>query len=469
MTEIHQGALLRAWRLQEGLTQTRLAEMLVESAGSGAGQRLGKASVSKWETDALRPPPWVPEHLDSIYRAGGALVGLHAAMGTPRGLPPRQSWTFNLTGPSGPAWAWIRAQHAPCRLRAELVWGPLRIRWAGNVAERGLIITSGTSVENPPLVVRLDVPGWVDVGKGTVPKALGFPQIAAEAHLENHNLEVFLYAAVQTLRRAINGPDRDRLAPIARQVYRIAAEVGDRIPGLRSRSQPEDLVGRPSARSPATPFSGEQYRSLREARGYSLQATADRMSSLSLATRAGSPDGDRSAHQSVTKEHVRRLEQGHEPRRLRYPRSRLDTVLGAGGVTMLEPVEERQMLRRPRETLIAFPAFWIGPIWLEVRHRTGTNEPALLHLHWGPWTKAVRVSVGTRVTCRRASADMVPLRIVHSPRHFLAAGLGEDPRALDINVGWLPGGNLATSPIWEDYRNAHVHLSEHTHRILRRF
>jgi hypothetical protein len=115
--------------------------------------------------------------------------------------------------------------------------------------------------------------------------------------------------------------------------------------------------------------------------------------------------------------------------------SRLDAVYGADGRLGLDVVHDSRS-RYPRDG-IRFPAYWQGPVWLQVRG-DGEDASGLVDLVWGPWRRRQYVLAGTVLTTRRAAHDMPPLTCELPAGWHARAGVGAIPAGLDINHGWYP-------------------------------
>ncbi|XVV10835.1 helix-turn-helix domain-containing protein [Actinoplanes sp. CA-131856] len=135
------------------------------------------SAVSMWESGrrarrlgaSVNTIRRIGERLGLDSRRQEALVGMWQAAGSVLAVAPRQAWTHNYQPPSGPVWLWLRAMPGRQPAAATLEWGAFSGRVGAQISEAGVIVSSPTSVPNPPLQVVFDQPGWVDFGRGIVP------------------------------------------------------------------------------------------------------------------------------------------------------------------------------------------------------------------------------------------------------------------------------------------------------------
>ncbi|HEX8864313.1 MAG TPA: hypothetical protein VF821_01535, partial [Lentzea sp.] len=134
--------------------------------------------------------------------------------------------------------------------------------------------------------------------------------------------------------------------------------------------------------------------------------------------------------------------------------ARLDTVYQADGwlgatrtfdsrapENARKPVRSRRGARKPRPHVVGFPAYWVGPIWLQPWH----DDPAAMctiTLEWEGWKREQVVRSRSLLTTRKASRDSKELRVTLPEDWNLVAGVGEIPEAGDVNIGWYPANQV---------------------------
>jgi hypothetical protein len=270
---------------------------------------------------------------------------------------------------------------------------------------------------NPAVWVHLRDPGWVDFGRGEVPKALGIPKLDAlsGAQIGDGGHSPAGLVSPDVIARFNYDPQwADKVlqffgtrADLVRQVFNATA-VHDRIVNLTT----------PPATVSDEAFTGDDYRALRECRNLSRAEVAAAATELM-------------PEEPVTDDQVALLERGGNPRR-RFLRTRLDLLYRADGHTCLEIVNA-QGSRSPY--VVHFPSFWIGPVWFTFTARGDARGEA--RIEWGPNRKRMFIQAGTTVTCRRPTPEPVPFLIYCPDRWTVTAGMGAHPHARDVNWGWL--------------------------------
>lgn len=417
-----------------------------------------------------------------------ALPLLWQALATSVGLPPRSDWQFNLPVAGDACWVWLRS---PNGCVADLTWG-MAVRGhvrvpAGRSA--GVLVAIPTSVPNPPLEVEFDGPGWADAGHGTMPAAVARAldvQIVTGRQVQVHGRGradkaawTRIPAAEQFVRWVDDHLDANlELAlPYASQLLipddrpaRTAAG-GDLVPPVTAGRPQTDAAGlvRQVLLAPT------DIKLLREARGYTVQSVTDAMNALEVPRTPG-----QAGAAEVSRELVRRLEaSGTAPRRP-LAVARLDRALAAGGHLGLErtytsstaePLSNRAFKNRvlsaaaqrsdviqgwlswleddDRDALVhevLFPSWWVGPVWLETRHKGSRARTAHMRLRWGPWRRTEVVGSGGSYTTRKApepAGKNEALRVRLPNSWQLVAGTGLPPAAVDIGRGWTPATPLA--------------------------
>lgn len=80
-------SLLRTWWVEvSGLRASEVAKAL----------GVARSALSNWESGLRAPSRALLARLDDLYGAGGALIDMVAALGTPRGLDPYLVWWHNF-------------------------------------------------------------------------------------------------------------------------------------------------------------------------------------------------------------------------------------------------------------------------------------------------------------------------------------------------------------------------------------
>ncbi|MFD5089805.1 helix-turn-helix domain-containing protein [Amycolatopsis thailandensis] len=410
-------ALLRYWRVE-------LAGLGLDAVARAAGVE-SPTTIHNWEaghTDgpSLRQLAAVDERFD----AGGTLRDVYLALRTPDALNSAEKWWCNFQGESGPCWAWLRVPGGQPGT-AHVDAGPFRVD-CEIPADTGVFLQAHAFASNPAVHVRIDGGGWVDFGYGIVPTGIGTLVVDAvdvavvgpRAELE----QAFAVASRSWLPHRYQGNPRwftslkkhlGRRVEVARSALSAAAKAA-----VSTKSDVSSSLA--SLEEVPRHWGGERYRQLRNARGLSLQDTAELASDLdpSLAP--------------VTKDHIHRLEHGATPRVTQLV-ERLDTVLGADGRTCTAEVTGIQGTGRFTE--ITFPSYWVGPVWVQFL-LTGQAEKNSATLLWSPWHKRLDLRHGVVVTTRRSEPSMPPLQVDLAAGWRVRAGVGVHPRAVDVNEGW---------------------------------
>lgn len=412
---------------------------------------VGRSAVANWESGLRVPTPEVLVALDALYGAGGALVDLSRALGSPRGLDARSEWWHNYSPIGGPVWAWARCETASMRLH--LRWGPLSLRMQRRCDRRGMIVTVPASVANPPVRAEIDPPGWVDFGQGRIPRQLGIPRVNALAHAHLADpADHALWIIASRLRPALNGDGRwlDKLKALLGRRDDLVDEA------LTHAGPPvavTDLTDRTFDTSCEVPcaWDGARYRRLREARGLSQLDAAKQAGALTPTVR-------------VTDDQIALVEAGGHPR-IPDLAARLDVVYGADGHSLCQALSTTAT----DEGTIAVspPPWWTGPIWL-VLSADGTTAPGQIVLRWPPWQQQLRLYPGTALTTRKAPGQHQPLTIAVPPGWTLSAGIGMHPDAVDINHGWHAIDTSAADRIFNHYHLVYLELFNKTQNDLLR-
>jgi transcriptional regulator with XRE-family HTH domain len=402
--------LLRTWRAEVA----RLSQATV-------ARRLGvsEAAVSMWENGRRRVDFAHLVALDGCVGAGGALVDMALALGTPRGLPAGDRWAHNPQGPSSPRWAWVRPQPGALRVDALLLWGAFAFDCSADCDDRGVIVTSPVSMPNPPAWVHLREPGWVDFGRGEVPMALGIPTFTAlsAARLARGGHSPAGLVAPEVVERFTRDP------AFARAVLRFFGTRPELVRDVFSVAEAPrsivDLTAEPAEPAPrGGPPRAPRLRTLREARGLS-RADAARLATELL------------PYDPISDDQVGVVERGGIPMP-RHLLSRLDRVYRAGGRCGVERVEASGE-RSP--FAFEFPRYWIGPVWFTVGSPADDARGHAV-IQQGIASKRLYLRAGTTVTCRRPTEDAPPFVVSCPERWTVTGGMGMHLGARDVNWGW---------------------------------
>lgn len=447
--------LLRTWRGQvcEGVSQRAAAQRALVSHGH----------LSEWESGGRRPPLDSIRLLDAGYDAGGVLLAIALAVGTAGvgGLPPRQRWLFNFQETGAPVWAWVRSPDPRQALTATITWGPITLEVVESCQAGGFFVAAPFAVKNPAVEVRLDKPGWVDFGVGTIPPELGLPVIDGMRSLALLKDREYLHVAVESLAAMalrIRGKAPRRAVQLARAAARIRVEAAQRVrrSPIEVWGDYEDLTARsaPSPEPEQGQFSGPRYARLRLARTMSQRQAAELVTNLQ-------------PERPVSADQLGRFERGRLVR-VKWLRARLDCVYRAGGFTCTETADARRHGPPTAEAsyTVGFPPFWVGPVWIAF---VGPAPGCVgrVTLHWWPWRKALRVDSGATVTVRRSTVDSPPLVVVVPRAWRVRAGVGMHEEAIDVNAGWAPDRPRGESEVWRQYGPVHERLARATLRMLR--
>jgi len=356
--------------------------------------------------------------LDRCYRAGGALADVAMAMGTPTGLAARSTWVHNPQGGNGAVWAWCRPGDGRGEITVQVRWGAFVVDCSAACNDQGIFLTSPVAMSNPPAWVELKEPGWVDFGRGEIPKQLGIP----------------VFDALSGVRVASGGHSPAGLVArdivqrftadeaFAQAVLHFFGRQGDVVREVFSAADPRrtvrDLTNNTPPGASHQPFTGQHWRRLRDCRCLSRTAAAKQATALM-------PD------QRITDDHIEELENGGNPRP-RFLRSRLDRVYRADGYTCVEQVKPR---RQRSPFMFDLPSYWIGPIWFTFSSKH-EDAQARVELRAASSYKQMQVKAGTTVTCRKPTEEAIPFEVICPRDWTVTAGMGMHSRAWDVNWGW---------------------------------
>lgn len=415
--------VLRRWRsMVLGLSQEDGARKL----------RVSRPHLANMESGARSVPRDSWGDLDKAYEAGGLLESLLRASAV-TSLPPRHLWSHPYDHEPRRVWMWLRAV-AP-NTPARITWGPMSLSIGALPHPEGLIVTSPTSWENPQAEVHFDPGtglGWAGFGSGVVPEQFGVDQLDGAAAVSSPPWEYSsLVRRLQTALKGLGKLDWDWSEITGLASYFKIRE--DAIPHLSS-VMPGDSPLRVAGDHPLLPAAGSpevrlilpgELKRLREDAGWKIAELARHASQLEHAPAPVSEDDVRGAEAGRTSRHE-------------YLLAMIDRTLGLDGRSCLAPVPPKG---RNRGTItVSFPAFWIGPVYLQFVSRQPERRQRRMTLTWGPWRRRLDVSPGAVVTTRRSTLDAPPLRVDLPPGWTVLAGLGWPPGAHDVGEGWRPDG-----------------------------
>jgi transcriptional regulator with XRE-family HTH domain len=380
--------------------------------------RVSVAAVSRWETGSRWISADLLTRLDAEFGAGGCLVDLVRAIGTPQGFRtgdgtdavavPHRYWGHIFDGPPGPVWVWLRPASGS-RITAYSYAGGVGLHTDAVRGPDGLFLTAASHDPQWPLHVTLGNPGWVDFGRGTLPEWL-------RSRTSSPRLQV------------VRPQLRDRTESAVRQ-----GQGGD-TPAAARLDVPD-----PESQPPATPEERRRlHRRLREARNMS-QADAAAAATRLLATSTAKVRAESAPVRPVTRIQILDYEAGRTSR-VRYLPALLDMAYGAFGWSCYEMVPVRRLDRGLFEA--RFPEFWTGPVCITLTSRAPTPAPGQVSFAGRRWKLDRQLAAGSSsfFFCR-VSGDH-PLRVQAPPGWRVAAHMGRDPDAQDASAGWVPASAL---------------------------
>lgn len=466
-------ALLRAWRQHSGWSQAEVADAL----------HVSPATVSSWETGARRISLPLLQQLDAEYLAGGCLLDLVRALGTPLGFqaelrreggrdpdsaPPERAtramphtyWGHLPSGASGPLWVWLRPGSGD-RIRGMCYSGAVGVRLDEICGPRGIFLTASAMDCASPLHAVLAEPGWVDFGRGIPPAWLG---ARVKSFLQFRDLEFvkhhprWMQFMTESLRRRDHGDPstlRDRLAEVigaddaerlTASYRRSAHEATSRPratsrarvpPGMQVPPRPQVPGGPTRPRPPATPSERRAlHRRLREARGLSQAEAAAALTALSGAAKP------------VSLHQVHNYESGRSKvQRLPQLPAMLDVIYGGWGWTCFEPVRLRRVA--PGIVEAPFPPWWRGPVCVGVRPEAAGASDGAVTFAWPASALAHQDLEGEPRVFTFCRATDEPLRVQAPQGWAVQAHMGYDPDAIDANDDWAPATQIAGDRMFE--------------------
>jgi transcriptional regulator with XRE-family HTH domain len=386
------------------------------------------SAVGHWEQSRRLVPRLQLLELDRVLGAGGALADLVFALRTPKTIAARHRWYHNYDTSGGPVWAWLRTETSEPS-SARIQWGPYRLYLPAIDTLTGTIINAPVSVDNPPTLVELSTPGWVDFGRGNVPESLAIPVIAGPDLLtidDAHNETIGVVA--DHLRQLL-----DRFG---RTEYDLAAFLGLRpklVAEVLGRAGQRALVETIDARRTVADIDrarlGDRLIAIRKGRGITQREVSRLLCNL--------PGVDELP--PVTDYHIRSIESDRQPR-VEHLISRLDLLYRCGLLTD-EPVGGA--MAGPSEVI--FPNFWVGPVWVTVEpYAASTVE---VELRWGRYRRPLLVHGLTTVSFRKSRPGQEAVEINVPANCGWRAGIGDHPEAVDINANWMHVDEIAQRAI----------------------
>ncbi|MEM9565752.1 MAG: hypothetical protein AAGA93_24240 [Actinomycetota bacterium] len=389
--------------------------MLGLSLRAAAGElEIGASTLSGWERD-LAAPTLDPRTIDRRLDAGGALGDLLWSVGTPDGLVADTLWTTVFRGESDATWIWVRPLDPSTPLEIVAEWGIATVGFPPIGGPGGAVIWTPFAMPEQPMIVRLSAPGWVDFGQGRPPTELaGVPVINSVERVRrvaypSHALGDLTRQVATSLvtRRLANGDVLDRF-PVRFRETLLRLEPQDHRPNWV-----EDV---PGLIAPMPDVQRHAFRRLRDARGLSYRAAAERLGEV-LGVRVGADT-------------VRRFESdGSWAGRTPDLDAALDGILGAGGRLACRPVAAAAGIGT-----IRFPSHWLGPVWIEFND---VSRSSFVRFTWGRWWKDVHLRAPTVLTTHCLQPHL-PLRVELPQDVAWRAGIGRRPGARRIDRNWVP-------------------------------
>lgn len=413
------GRIVRAWLQQSDVAQAEAARRVGD---------LTRGGLHHWLSGRVTPDASRVAALDASLEASGVLARLWRAAGTPQAWPARCAWDHNFRL-GEPAWVWVRSA-ADVPVTAQFRWGAAL---AGQATlppgPGGLVAFAPTSVDNPPLQVRLQHPGgWVDFGHGTFTRSileegLGASLITHLDVLDRHHVEEGSLGDTVVAKDLGVGLGRARALLSEHGLpWRVVQQnlhafvpariVHDHHPG------PVGVCCRPDG-SPDVQLhlDGTALAQVRAARGLAQREAA-------VAVTALDPS------EPITRDVIRGLEANSRGDRAGLV-WRLDCVYEADGFLGMDRSPAR---RHGQHWSVTFPTDWVGPVWVHVH----AQNPGVVELLWPPWRRRQRLDGPATLSFRKSSRGQGVLRVAAAPQVSVSSGTGVVPGSLDINAGWYP-------------------------------
>jgi transcriptional regulator with XRE-family HTH domain len=425
-----QARLLRVWRTDIARwTQAEVAEYLSENVAEYPSTN--KATISMWERARRGLTFEALYALDDCYQAAGALADMAQALGTPFGLPARRSWVRYPSGAYGTGWALLRPTAGHGRIDARLTWGPLSFRIAEPCGDEGILLQLPLSAPDVVIAVHLDEPGWVDFGRGRAHVELGIPvhDVPASPALAVDGPVPPGLVSAGLADRLAGDPD---LAEALLELFGARPDLARQAFAAGPATDADGellIVDRPHPDGAVPRFTGEQYRTLRNGRCFTLSDAAAKATALL-------------PQEPVSADRIRRFERGATPQAEQL-RARLDHVYDAGGHTCNERVGVPSY-RAP--FTVTFPRYWVGPVWFAFSSDRYASGPVVIHRR-GVQQRLLVVSGASVTSTRVAVDDTDPFTIECRYGWRVTAGMGARPAAPEIrlplrDLGKAPGGEI---------------------------
>ncbi|MEM9651664.1 MAG: helix-turn-helix transcriptional regulator [Actinomycetota bacterium] len=395
------GDVLRWWRRDvKRLTQKEVASRL----------NVRSSALSNWER-GTRAVSFDLGEIDAALEGGQTLEGLLWGHGTPEGMDPGRVWTQVFPGPSRPVWVWIRSQAE--RLRIEGEWGVARFETEVTLEANGFFVTVGASLPDSPVILQFSEPGWACFGSGELPTEIPEASVVSALSMMRRSSAdgpfMELFSSSLASKVASGSPDVDEIdnvAPDAVESYLAGSgKDADRVVPKTWSPHPEGIEAVERAR----------FARLREAKGLSLAAMADRLT--------------RMTGTEVGRDTLRRFEtdvgQPHDPM---LPLA-LDFALGADGRLAVLELQAGQ-----GSGTVMFPPYWRGPVWFQL---TDPQGEALVVLRRGDWHRELTIDRTAQLSAHWFDPQ-VPLRLLARPTTTWSVGVGRLSGAKPIDQNWVP-------------------------------
>ncbi|MDG4794990.1 helix-turn-helix transcriptional regulator [Micromonospora sp. WMMD1082] len=460
------GQVLLAWRQHSGLTQQELVDALAaqDRRAGGKPKVSGKGTVANWEAGLRSPKLHVVRKIAvALCRDAEeqeALVGLWQAAGSVSALPPRLYWEHNYDAKGGrPAWLWLRCVADDQSLMASVGWGPFGADLEVPTTSAGLLVHSPTSVPNPALQVRFSDHAWADFGNGAVPK--GVIERIGMKSASGIVVASGRYANPPKLRTeevARVNADLDAMK-LATSKFRILwSRVKPHLGFMRPNTTIHPLEDAPIVQ---TNWAGTlrvngrdelETQILQPLEGVKEIRRVSRNLSTKAAAMGANSIAGMSSEPHITDNQIETLERkGSIPQEVRWFIARLDHVYKLDGYLGIERTYNSSgaPLDRQGRYKVAFPSFWVGPIWLQFHAAPGQDrrtKGTAADLFWGDWRRLQRIRHGVILMTRKWLPQSEPNLLVRVPSGWtFVAGTGLPPGATDIQQHWYPANFSAAA------------------------
>lgn len=415
--------LLHVWRERVlGLTKAEFSRKL---AGIGIPPGTWEVNLSRYETtrekNHRRPNREILHQIDVSANAGGAIVDLARAIGTPNVFSPSKSWAHNFQPPHGPNWIWIRFPQPSPIVEVQMRCGAFSLFLNKRIDDEGIFVTAPYSTSTPPILVKLSEPGWVNFGRGVIPEALGFELVSG---LEEASRSERLRRFVESVTRSSlteGQPWKENVRSFLGIGSKTAVATSEVVMDYPTPISTSPMFGEEIDRN--LTLKGEWLNAIRLSEGMSLREVAN------LATEL-----DPSSPVSHTT--IQRLEEGKHVREFQSINLRLDTIYGADGRTCLT---EGFKVGGSNPPQFVFPTYWVGPVWLELK-RTKGNSTGDVHLKWGGWQRKFKLTGNVILSFRKCERKphIDPLLVLPPLGWTVKCGVGWPNEVTDINDDWMP-------------------------------